>query len=57
MSPAPMALLQSGIPLSLLLDLVLGPRSEELLEAERREPVVPCSGAGPRSRPRALARG
>ena len=30
-----MALLGSGVPLSLLLDLVLGPRSAELLAAER----------------------
>ncbi len=29
-----MALLESGIPLSLLLDLVLGPDSEALLAAE-----------------------
>ncbi len=32
---APMALLASGVPLSLLLDLAFGPRSEELLDAER----------------------
>lgn len=31
----PMALLESGIPLSLLLDLVLGPQSADLLEHER----------------------
>ena len=31
-----MALLQQGVPLSLLLDLVLGPRSEELLVEEHR---------------------
>jgi hypothetical protein len=30
-TPAPMALLSSGVPLSLLLDLVLGPNSEDLL--------------------------
>ena len=30
-----MALLQQGVPLSLLLDLVLGPRSEELLVEEQ----------------------
>ncbi len=36
---AGMALLGSGVPLSLLLDLVLGPRSEELLDAER---VIPA---------------
>jgi hypothetical protein len=34
--PSPMALLQQGVPLSLLLDLVLGPHSEELLELEGR---------------------
>jgi hypothetical protein len=33
------SLLDSGVPLSLLFDLVWGPRSEELLERER--PVVP----------------
>jgi hypothetical protein len=31
----PMRLLQSGIPLSLLLDLVLGPESADLLAQER----------------------
>ena len=31
-----MALLRSGVPLSLLLDLVCGPRSEELMAHERR---------------------
>ena len=42
-----MALLASGVPLCLLLDLVLGPRSEELLAAER--PQLPGPGdAGPR---------
>lgn len=35
-SPA-MSLLGSGVPLSLLLDLAYGPRSEELLSAELRE--------------------
>ena len=35
MTPAPMALLSSGVPLSLLLDLVLGPHSEDLLTHER----------------------
>lgn len=34
MTPAPMALLSSGIPLTLLLDLVLGPNSEDLLTHE-----------------------
>ena len=38
-SEAGMALLGSGVPLSLLLDLVLGPRSEELLDAERPVPT------------------
>jgi hypothetical protein len=32
---AAMALLASGVPLSLLLDLACGPRSEELLLLER----------------------
>ncbi len=30
----PMALLANGVPLSLLLDLAFGPRSEELLREE-----------------------
>ena len=34
-SRAAMDLLGSGVPLSLLLDLVLGPRSSELLDVER----------------------
>jgi hypothetical protein len=34
-TPAPMALLSSGVPLSLLLDLFLGPDSEDLLSHER----------------------
>ena len=34
MTPAPMALLSGGVPLSLLLDLVLGPNSEDLLSHE-----------------------
>ena len=33
-SEAAMALLGNGVPLSLLLDIVLGPRSEELFAAE-----------------------
>ena len=33
-TPAPMALLSGGVPLSLLLDLVLGPNSEDLLSHE-----------------------
>ena len=32
---SPMRMLESGIPLSLLLDLVMGPESAELLEHER----------------------
>jgi hypothetical protein len=35
LTPAPMALLSSGVPLSLLMDLVLGPCSEDLLSHER----------------------
>lgn len=35
-TPAPMALLSGGVPLSLLIDLVLGPQSEDLLSHERR---------------------
>lgn len=34
MTPGPMALLSSGVPLSLLLDLFLGPDSEDLLHHE-----------------------
>jgi len=34
-SQAAMALLGDGVPLSLLLDLAWGPRSEELMELER----------------------
>ena len=33
-SPAPMTLLSSGVPLTLLLDLILGPQSEDLLTHE-----------------------
>jgi hypothetical protein len=33
-TPAPMALLSSGVPLSLLMDLVMGPHSEDLLSHE-----------------------
>ena len=33
--PAPMALLQRGVPLSLLMDLALGPVSEDILFLER----------------------
>lgn len=35
---SPMDLLASGIPLTLLLDLVLGPQSADLLEHERPAP-------------------
>ena len=38
-SEAAMSLLSMGVPLSLLLDLVFGPHSEELLHVER--PVLP----------------
>ena len=34
MAPAPMDLLSSGVPLSLLLDLFFGPDSEDLLSHE-----------------------
>ena len=33
--PSPMTLLRGGVPLSLLMDLVLGPQSEDLLRGER----------------------
>jgi hypothetical protein len=36
-----MGLLARGVPLSLLFDLVLGPRSRELLDAERVTAPVP----------------
>ena len=39
MTPPPMALLSSGVPLSLLLDLVLGPHSEDLLTHEHLSDV------------------
>ena len=32
--PSPMTLLRGGVPLSLLMDLVLGPQSEDLLRGE-----------------------
>lgn len=35
-APSPMALLEGGIPLSLLLDLICGPHSEDLLDNEPR---------------------
>lgn len=34
---SPMALLENGIPLSLLLDLVCGPESADLMSHERTE--------------------
>ena len=34
---SPMRLLESGIPLSLLLDLVMGPQSADLLDEEERD--------------------
>jgi hypothetical protein len=47
-SPAPtasaMALLAQGIPLSLLLDLVIGPESADLLVNERPESVRAAAG-------------
>lgn len=33
--PSPMTLLRGGVPLSLLIDLVLGPQSDDLLRGER----------------------
>lgn len=39
-SSSTMALLGSGVPLSLLLDLAFGPRSEELLAVESASPSV-----------------
>ncbi len=41
-----MALLARGVPLSLLFDLVLGPRSRELLDAERLTAAVPLQRLG-----------
>jgi len=40
-SMSPMALLASGIPLSLLFDLALGPESADLL-AQEQEPADAC---------------
>lgn len=42
--PAPMALLKHGVPLSLLLDLAFGPRSEDLLRDERVDVPPPRVG-------------
>lgn len=39
MTPGPMALLSSGVPLSLLLDLALGPDSEDLITQERMSEI------------------
>ena len=43
---SPMTLLRGGVPLSLLMDLVLGPQSEDLLRAERRTAATGISDAG-----------
>ena len=40
-----MALLASGVPLSLLLDLAYGPSSEDLLSSERPEDLPAPRGA------------
>lgn len=42
--PTPMSLLEHGVPLTLLLDLAFGPRSEELLQAERGAVPPPRAG-------------
>lgn len=47
----PMALLAGGVPLSLLLDLALGPHSEDLLAQERRCPGQPDGGATSTGKP------
>ena len=46
--PSPMALLRSGVPLSLLLDLAFGPDSEQVLRTEppRSRRVPPPRTAG-----------
>ncbi len=41
-----MALLAGGVPLTLLMDLVCGPRSEELLTAEPAATVSRLPGRG-----------
>jgi len=46
-----MALLASGVPLSLLLDLAYGPSSEDLLLAERVDEVPGPRGPRPVSLP------
>ena len=42
---SPMALLESGIPLSLLLDLMCGPQSADLMDHERADPAYLLSDA------------
>ena len=44
--PSPMTLLRGGVPLSLLMDLVLGPQSEDLLRGEREGSAAPRSEPG-----------
>jgi hypothetical protein len=46
----PMRMLESGIPLSLLLDLVMGPESADLLDHER--PSAPDGRLVPGAHPR-----
>lgn len=51
-APAPrmataMVLLARGVPLSLLFDLVFGPRSRELLDVERLTAAVPLQRMSP----------
>jgi hypothetical protein len=44
--PTPMALLRSGVPLSLLLDLAFGPDSAHVLRTEParpRHPAIPAA--------------
>lgn len=42
---SPMVLLENGIPLSLLLDLVLGPQSADLMEHEAQDAHVARTAA------------
>lgn len=55
---SPMRLLESGIPLSLLYDLVLGPESADLLDQEQHSAadgsLVPVAQAGRHRSHRAL---
>ena len=44
--PSPMTLLRGGVPLSLLMDLVLGPQSEDLLRGERAVAAARISDVG-----------